>query len=97
LIDYLANGDSFSPAKPRLWLEKPVAAGNRRRFFDLAEDGKHILTFARPDADRNRRVTFLFNFFDEVRRRLPESAIIAAAFYLPTDNRSAKIDGSPAS
>jgi hypothetical protein len=72
VIDYVANGDSFSPAKPRRWLEKPIAAGNRRRFFDLARDGKHIFTFARPDHDRNMRVTFMFNFFDEVRRRLPK-------------------------
>jgi hypothetical protein len=50
-IDYVANGDSFSPGKPRLWLNKAVAAGNRRRFFDLAPDGKRIVTLAPPESD----------------------------------------------
>jgi Tol biopolymer transport system component len=70
VIDYVTHGESFSPAKPRLWLEKPVAAANRRRFFDLSRDGKHILTFAHPVSERNIHITFMFNFFDEVRRRL---------------------------
>jgi len=74
VIDYVAKGDSFSGGAPRLWMDQPIAAGNRRRFFDLGRDGKHIVTFVHPEdrSGEQRHVTFLVNFFDELRRRLPD-------------------------
>jgi Tol biopolymer transport system component len=75
VIGYQVNGTSFRAGKQRLWLSKPIAAGNRRLFFDLAPDGKRIVTFERPKNDApsaSLRAMFLFNFFDELRRRLPD-------------------------
>jgi hypothetical protein len=44
--------------------------------FDLAPDGKHIVTFPAPPAPEPDRkssvhVTVLLNFFDELKRRVP--------------------------
>jgi DNA-binding winged helix-turn-helix (wHTH) protein/Tol biopolymer transport system component len=75
VIDYQVNGASFRAGKQRLWLSKPIAAGNRRLFFDLAPDGKRIVTFERAKNDASLgslRAMFLFNFFDELRRRVPD-------------------------
>ena len=75
VIDYTTKGDAFVAGKPRPWLAKHVIGQNRRRFFDLAPDGKRIVTFARPpnEADSSTlRIAFMFNFFDELRRRLPD-------------------------
>jgi hypothetical protein len=42
--------------------------------IDLAPDGKHFAIFPQAQAEErkgNVHVTFLLNFFDEVRRRVP--------------------------
>jgi len=73
-VDYEANGDSFSAGKPRLWVDKPLNGANNGRIFDMAPDGKRIVAFP-AEAGRgtgNLHVSFLVNFFDELRRRLPD-------------------------
>ena len=45
-----------------------------RQNIDVAPDGKRVVFFARPASDQtvgSLHATFLLNFFDEVRRRIP--------------------------
>ncbi|HYW42455.1 MAG TPA: protein kinase [Bryobacteraceae bacterium] len=72
-VTYSVNGDSFVPEKPRVWIEK--LAGTSSNSFDLAPDGKRVLVLTppgTPEAPKTvHEVTFLLNFFDELRRRVP--------------------------
>jgi Tol biopolymer transport system component/predicted Ser/Thr protein kinase len=73
-VDYTVHGSSFVPGKPRLWYDKPLFSV-RVSNLDLAPDGKRFAVLAQPEsapgAASPARVTFLFNFFDELRRRIP--------------------------
>ncbi|HUB83446.1 MAG TPA: protein kinase [Bryobacteraceae bacterium] len=74
VVDYKVTGDSFVPGKPRLWSEKQLSyPGNSN--LALAPDGKRFAVFPMPEADGLEKgtvhVTFLFNFLDELRRRIP--------------------------
>jgi serine/threonine-protein kinase len=75
VTEYTAKGESFSYAKPRLWSDTRIYSSGRK-YFDLAPDGKRFVVFPRADAGDEKKgsvhVTFLLNFFDEVRRRIPE-------------------------
>jgi serine/threonine-protein kinase len=76
VVDYTAKGDTFTPGKPRMWSGTPTqtAGGNSFVPIDLAPDGKHFAIFPMPqvtDEKGSVHVTFLFNFFDELRRRMP--------------------------
>jgi serine/threonine-protein kinase len=70
---YTAKEGSFTPEKPRLWSETPIIIRNTSESFDVAPDGKRVVTF--PDqAPRQQgpvHVTVLLNFFDQLRRKLP--------------------------
>jgi Tol biopolymer transport system component len=68
------GGDSFAPGKLRVWtqtrLRNPGAISN----YDLAPDGKHLAAILADDANGEKpptHLTFLLNFFDELRRRAP--------------------------
>ena len=70
-VSYSVNGDSFVQEKPRVWIGKLG-----RVAWDQAADGKRIAVVTpvateppRPDHE----VVILFNFFDELRRRVPAS------------------------
>jgi serine/threonine-protein kinase len=72
VVDYTVSGNAFVPSKPRLWTE-------RRIFFPglhnlaLHPDGKRFAVFPLPeDSEEKRpvRVTFVLNFFDELRRKV---------------------------
>jgi serine/threonine-protein kinase len=69
-VNYSVNGDSFVPEKPRVRFEKLPGWD-----IDLAPDGKRVAVIAPQDtadaATDEHEVTFLFNFFDELRRRVP--------------------------
>jgi len=69
-VNYSVNGGSFVAEKPRVWIED---LGGRD--LDLAPDGKRVAVLVpvdTPEAQRSaHEVTFLFNFFDELRRRVP--------------------------
>jgi hypothetical protein len=74
VLDYTVNADSFLPGKPRLWSEKQIFfAGNLN--LALAPDGKRFAVFPMPEAAVPEKgsvhVTFLQNFVDELRRKLP--------------------------
>jgi Tol biopolymer transport system component len=70
VAEYTANGDAFETGKPRLWAAKKDLGA----YFDLAPDGKRfaVLQEAAPVENGTEHVTFLLNFFDELRRRAPE-------------------------
>jgi len=55
--------------KPQIWLTGDIGA------YDVSPDGKRVITNSLTSStgapERGRRVTFLLNFFDEVRRRVP--------------------------
>jgi eukaryotic-like serine/threonine-protein kinase len=76
VIDYEVKGDSFAAGKPRQWCEKRLAStGTGGPILDIAPDGKSFLVLVPvKEAEDQNRVTFLLNFFDELRRRVPEGA-----------------------
>ena len=73
---YAVQGNSFVAEKPRLWSGRQLANPvNTSKNIDLAPDGKRfavIMPVEQPGSQQARsRVTFIENFFDEVRRRAP--------------------------
>ena len=78
VVDYQVKGSTFSPGTPRLWVTRQFALGMGdvpARVFDLAPDGRRIaalIDLVKDEGPGNLHVTFLVNFFDELRRRLPE-------------------------
>ncbi len=69
---YVAESASFRAEKPRLWSEGRHAVRGGRR-FDLHPDGTRIAVTAVENTPgvKQDKVTFLFNFFDELRRIAP--------------------------
>jgi hypothetical protein len=74
VVDYTANGDSFAFEKPRLWSDKQIFYPGMLNLA-LHPDGKRFAVFPMPESMAGEkgplRVTFLLNFFDELRRRVP--------------------------
>jgi serine/threonine-protein kinase len=70
-VSYTATGDVFLPDKPRVWLAKSSGS------WSIAPDGKHVVVSSRILASEqappppDHEVTFVFNFLDELRRRVP--------------------------
>jgi serine/threonine-protein kinase len=74
--DYTGGGDAFTPGKPRFWSDTPIGTYGVYSPYDIAPDGKRFAVFATPDKPgepgATLHVTFLLNFFDELKRRLPQ-------------------------
>ena len=74
-VKYALKGDSFVAEKPRVWLLKLGGATD----FDLSADGKRLAAVmpvgTREAPKPEHEVTFLFNFFDYLRRRVPVETI----------------------
>jgi len=72
-VSYSVKGDTFVAEKPRVWIDK-LGTGARLA-WDLAPDGKRVVVLTpvgTPEAPKaDHEVTFLLNFFDELRRRAP--------------------------
>jgi eukaryotic-like serine/threonine-protein kinase len=73
---YTVKGDSFVADKPRVWIEKQLGGSvNSVKNVDLAPDGKRIVALMPVETAEAQKaqnqVTFLENFFDEVRRKVP--------------------------
>jgi serine/threonine-protein kinase len=71
-VGYTAKADSFAAAKPRVWTEtllRSTATIN----YDLAPDGKRLAAIVADDAEEKlpTHLTFLLNFYDELRRKAP--------------------------
>jgi serine/threonine protein kinase len=62
---YSVAGDTFSAARPRPWNDARVES------FDLMPDGKRVVVIAAADQKEATHATFLLNFMDDLRRRLP--------------------------
>jgi serine/threonine-protein kinase len=70
VVDYSIDGGSFIPGKPRLWSDRQLFYLGTSN-LDLAPDGKRFAVLDLPSPKTSPRVVFLFNFFDELRRRIP--------------------------
>jgi serine/threonine-protein kinase len=74
VVSYSTTGDSFTAGKPRVWSPTQIRRNGVVQNFDISADGKRAVIFPRPAAQEgqgNLHTTFLLNFFDEVRRRIP--------------------------
>jgi len=75
VADYSARGESFTANRSRVWCAQQLTANFDEANFDVAPDGKTIEALVPPPAAEEDKaslhVTFLLNFFDELRRRAP--------------------------
>ena len=78
VANYAVKGDSFVPDRPRLWSATRInnpPSGPLIWNLDLTPDGKRFAVFPRPESTGKQKdsvhVTFLENFFDYVKRRVP--------------------------
>jgi hypothetical protein len=74
VASYRVEGGSFQKDQPRLWSDTRYLP-RRRRSFDLHPDGNRfaLAVFEESkEAVKQDRLVFVFNFFDELRRLLPE-------------------------
>jgi Tol biopolymer transport system component len=74
VVNYTVKGGSFAPDKPHLWSETRLAETGIGRNFDVEPGGRRLLVLLQaegPDQTKASHVTFLLNFFDELRRRAP--------------------------
>ena len=71
---YTVKGDTFVASKPRLWSDQRLYAPTADQNFDLFPDGSRIaavIPLTTEQGGGSVHVTFLLNFFDELRRRVP--------------------------
>ena len=71
---HTAGGDAFSAGKPRMWTETRLRGTGLFSNYDLAPDGKRLAALVADDANGEKpltHLTFLLNFSDELRRRVP--------------------------
>jgi serine/threonine-protein kinase len=74
-VPYAMNGRAFSAGKPEVWSATPIGLTGVAIPLSIAPDGKRFVVF--PGFEEtggekaNLHATFLLNFFDELRRRLP--------------------------
>jgi len=71
VANYTTNGEAFVSSKPRLWAGKKDIG----TYFEMAPDGKRVVVVQTEATEQKgpQHVTFLLNFFDELRRRVPTS------------------------
>jgi len=74
---YTARGDALVFGKPQVWSQHPVLdlGSPPVRTYDLAPDGKRFAVVLNADGTADPKpithLTFLLNFFDDLRRRVP--------------------------
>jgi serine/threonine protein kinase/Tol biopolymer transport system component len=74
VVTYTASGDSFHADKPQPWSPGQFTSLGANYTFDLHPDGKRIAVLKAPGTEQNaavNKVSFIFNFFDEVRSKFP--------------------------
>ncbi|MEJ2077948.1 MAG: hypothetical protein P8Z74_08080, partial [Acidobacteriota bacterium] len=75
IASYSIEGDTFRAGVPHAWSPTQVRRINFwQQNFDVSPDGKHVVMMPRPvseDTGGSLHATFLLNFFDELRRRVP--------------------------
>jgi serine/threonine-protein kinase len=70
VASYTASGDSFQPNRPQLWSPGQFTERLGEPNFDLHPDGKRFAVLKAPansEAPPISKVSFMFNFFDEIR------------------------------
>ena len=77
VVPYAASGDSFRAGKPQLWSPGQFTdRGLGNPNFELHPDGKRFAVLKSSGTEQTpavNKVSFVFNFFDEIRRKLPAS------------------------
>jgi eukaryotic-like serine/threonine-protein kinase len=73
---YTASGDSFHADKPKIWSPGQFTSvfGSAPYSFDPHPDGKRFAVLKAPtsgETPQGNKVSFIFNFFDELRRKVP--------------------------
>ena len=73
---YTASGDSFHANKPQLWSPGQFSStyGTAAYSFDPYPDGNRFAVLKAPvtgEVPKVDKVSFIFNFFDELRRKVP--------------------------
>jgi Tol biopolymer transport system component len=71
---YTASDDSFHADKPQLWSPGQFTSFGNNLNFDLYPDGKRFAVLKAPgvgEAPKVDKVSFIFNFFGELRRKVP--------------------------
>jgi serine/threonine-protein kinase len=68
---YTVKGRTFVAEKPRVWSDKAFANPRSGRNYDLAPDGKRMVAIISDEPQSRHHVTFVENFFDELRRKVP--------------------------
>jgi Tol biopolymer transport system component len=74
VVTYTASGDSFHADKPQLWSPGQFTDLGINNNFDLHPDGKRFAVLKTPGTEQAAavsKVSFVFNFFDELRRKVP--------------------------
>jgi serine/threonine protein kinase/Tol biopolymer transport system component len=74
VITYTASGDSFHAEKPHLWSPGQFTNQGATYNFDLHPDGKRFAVLKAPGTEQTaavNKVSFVFNFFDELRSKVP--------------------------
>jgi serine/threonine-protein kinase len=74
VTDYVASGNSFHPGRPRVWFGGRLFTPSAAPFLDLHPGGTRFAVFSLPASEEGGpsvHMTFLLNFFDELRRRIP--------------------------
>jgi Tol biopolymer transport system component/DNA-binding winged helix-turn-helix (wHTH) protein len=75
VTSYNTVGDTFIPGEPRVWSERPLLDLGELSCCDIAPDGKRFAVVLNADGTSEYKpassLTFLLNFFDELRRRVP--------------------------
>ena len=70
-VSYTVVGDSFRANTPQVWQPTAFTRFGRGRSFGLHPDGKRVALIGAQGAGVEGKVTFVFNFFDELRRLAP--------------------------
>ena len=77
MTDYEPKSESFVADKPRLWSDQQLHDLSGGLNYDLAPDGKRFAVIPNLNTSAEEEgavhMTFLLNFFDELRRRVPAS------------------------
>ena len=74
LVSYSASGDSFQAEEPRLWSPGQFSERGGNSNYDLHPDGKRFAVLKAPGEESQpvtNRVSFIFNLFDELHRKVP--------------------------
>ena len=71
VVTYTASGGSFRPDKPQLWSPGQFSERLGAVNFDLSPDGKRVVVLRAAGGETSpiNKVTFIFNLFDELRRK----------------------------